>query len=558
MSKKATASIHIKPCKISQSEAHNRRDKEYLKSLNPSKIYIRTDLTCKNATYVPSDMKRVSLQEYYDSLKVMVKEKTGRSMQEKDVEYKDKNGKTRVRNGSSPLREGVAIIKENTTMEDLLRFTDAVQERWGIRAIQIHIHRDEGHFEESEGRRRWLPNHHAHIVWDWMDHTTGKSRKLTDRDLSKMQDMLAKELDMLRGQRKSETGLEHLEREEFVLHKLKDEQQATLEKTAALESYIKAMEFDEEELVAPELVTDPLFKEAVNKIEQELATPIPVLGKEEWKTARLSAVKKILTDMETQLLEEKNVQKQKILRSGQSLYKDTRKRITKQVEENRKLREDNEILKSETGKLKKKLASVDEAAVWKLWSERIEARTRAEQLEQEVSQERSRADIAEARVREMLAVPEINRIMERIKRNKDAFMKLLDQRIADAKRAIHSFAENRDNIFSDKTEWIIGNGIIAEAILSGLDLTDDGQRKKAADSLLGKIDWKGTYQSSYELAVSRTEDLSNEISISSQLLENLILAAGGRGVTSGGGGGSYSELTNWDGTKKNTGWSRSR
>ena len=201
---------------------------------------------------------------------------------------------------------------------------------------------------------------------------------------------------------------------------------------------------------------------------------------------------------------------------------------------------------------------MDEGAVWKLWSERLEARSRAEQLEKEVSQERSRADNAETRVREMLAVPEINRFWERIKRNKDAFLKLLNQRIADAERAIYSFAKNRDNIFSNKTELIIGNGIISEAILCGLDPTNDDQRKKAADNLLERIDWKGTYQSSYELAVSRTEDLSNEISIPSQLLENLILAAGGRGVTGSGGGGSNNELTNWDGTKKNTGWNRSR
>ena len=109
----------------------------------------------------------------------------------------------------------------------------------------------------------------------------------------------------------------------------------------------------------------------------------------------------------------------------------------------------------------------------------------------------------------MLAVPEINRFWERIKRNKDAFLKLLNQRIADAERAIYSFAKNRDNIFSNKTELIIGNGIISEAILCGLDPTNDDQRKKAADNLLERIDWKGTYQSSYELTVSRTEDLSN-------------------------------------------------
>ena len=148
---------------------------------------------------------------------------TGRAMQEKDVKYTDKNGRTRVRKGSSPLREGVAIIMENTTMEDLLRFTEAVQDRWGIRAVQIHIHRDEGHYEEIEKKKTWKPNYHAHIIWDWMDHDTGKSHKLGEADMSEMQDMLAEMLKMQRGQKKSETGLDHLERNDFILQKQEKE-----------------------------------------------------------------------------------------------------------------------------------------------------------------------------------------------------------------------------------------------------------------------------------------------------------------------------------------------
>ena len=36
--------------------------------------------------------------------------------------------------------------------------------------------------------------------------------------------------------------------------------------------------------------------------------------------------------------------------------------------------------------------------------------------------------------------------------------------------------------------------------------------------------------------------------------KNIVLAAGGRGSISTSGGGSNGELTNWDGTKKKTGW----
>ena len=76
------SSIHIKPCNIAQSEAHNRRDKEYLRSLSPAKIYIREELSRQNKSYVHPDLRGISLRELYDSLKVMVKEKTGRVMQE--------------------------------------------------------------------------------------------------------------------------------------------------------------------------------------------------------------------------------------------------------------------------------------------------------------------------------------------------------------------------------------------------------------------------------------------------------------------------------------------
>ena len=563
MSTNAKASIHIKPCNIAQSEAHNRRDKEYLKSLDPKKIYIRLDLTSENETYISPGMGGKTLQEYLNMLRDLVKEKTGRAMQEEDVKYKDKNGKTHSRRGSSPLREGVVVIKETTTREDLLKFTDSVQERWGINAIQIHIHRDEGHYEDVDRRMGWKPNLHAHIVWDWMDHSTGKSRKLSAKDMSQMQDLLAEVLEMQRGQRKSETGLEHLERNEFILKKQEAKNQALREDRDNLLSTLKsignAMDIKEEDLFVHNLATDPLVNAALESINSELATPFPVLGgKEEWRTDRLKAVKKILTDLQTKLIEAKAAQKEEIQRAGKALYKQTKKNIADIIEKNQKLQSEKDRLTKENSELKENLSRIDEKAVRKIQADCDAANRRAERSDRIALRERTRADNAETKVREILAVPEINRFWERIKRNKDAFLKLLNQRIADAERAIYSFAKNRDIIFSNKTELIIGNGIISEAILCGLDPTNDDQRKKAADNLLERIDWKGTYQSSYELAVSRTEDLSNEISVSSQLLENLILAAGGRGVTGSGGGGSNNELTNWDGTKKNTGWSRSR
>ena len=231
----------MKPCNIAQSELHNRRDPEYIKKLDPNTLYVRLDLTKHNASYVAPEMQGVSLQQHLESIRVMVKMLTGRAMQEKDVKYTDKNGKVRTRNGASPIRESVVVIEKDTKLKDLLNFTKEVEKKWGIKALQVHIHRDEGHCEIPGDEKTWVPNYHAHIIWDWMDHSTGKSIKLNADDMSEMQDMVAEALDMERGQKKSETGLDHLEREQFIKLKLeKEKKQLEEEKRKAQSEKDKA------------------------------------------------------------------------------------------------------------------------------------------------------------------------------------------------------------------------------------------------------------------------------------------------------------------------------
>ena len=221
MSTTAKASDHVKPCNIEQSERHNRRDAEYIASLNPRTLYVRTELSHNNESYVVPDLKGVTLQQHYDAIKAMVKQKTGRAMQEKRVTVIGKNGKPKERNGSSPIRASVVNIKPDTTMSDLQKYTEKVCQRWGVRAIQIHIHKDEGHYTNPDDPSTWQPNLHAHIIWDWMNHETGKSFKLGKKDMEELQDMAAETLEMERGKRKSETGAEHLERNDYILSQQK-------------------------------------------------------------------------------------------------------------------------------------------------------------------------------------------------------------------------------------------------------------------------------------------------------------------------------------------------
>ena len=230
------SSIHIKPCNIASSEAHNRRTAEYIRNIGESRIYVVSKLSTNNEQWVNPDFGTTELRTHYDNIKRMVKEKTGRAMQEKERERKGKNGKIIKVAGCSPIREGVLLIRADTTLADVHKFGEECKQRWGITPLQIFLHKDEGHWlsgqPEAEDREsfqidgKWFkPNYHAHIVFDWMNHDTGKSCKLNDEDMTEMQSLASDILLMERGQSKTETGKEHLERNDFIIKKQKAELQ---------------------------------------------------------------------------------------------------------------------------------------------------------------------------------------------------------------------------------------------------------------------------------------------------------------------------------------------
>ena len=563
------ASDHIKPCNIAQSEQHNRRDKDYIKSLNPKRLYIRTDLTRFNETYVPSLLRELSLQNYYDWLKDMVKKKTGRTMQERDVEYIDKKGRNRVRRGSSPLREGVVNIKPNTTMSDLQRYAQAVHKRWGITAIQIHIHRDEGHFENPDDMSTWQPNYHAHFIWDWMDHVTGKSYKLNAKDMSAMQDLVAEVLDMERGQKKSETGLDHLERNDFIIQKQESKKKQLQKETddllSALNSYTKATKVKKEDLAVPTLETDPLVKKAYKAMMAELDIPIPSFKQKEWRDERKKAVKKILTNLQTELFQAKEAQKKDILKLGKSLYDMAMEHIQELIEQDKQLHKENERLAAENEKLKDKISRMDDKAITTLRQQKDKeigelevsldrANADAAQNRSLASREQQRADKAEQQLQEMLAVPEIKDTWDSILQSIQAFWQQADNWIAEAKDAIRTFTGSGLSLFSSEQETVISSGIVGEALKDGFDASDLNQRKQATKNLLGQVDWTDLTEYKCNFGILRTNQLCKEMSVTKEMMTMLLLAAGGHGGVSSGGGGVSGELTNWDGTKKRNGW----
>ena len=180
----AATSIHLKPCKLS-SERHNLR----LTDLP----HVRKELTSRNEWWsAVSDLSTLRKE-----IKNLVKEKTGRTMQKKAV----------------PLYEGVVVIKEDTSLEQLKEIGRQFHELWGITLVQASIQRDEGRWVDSEGKtiktkpneapaqgEIWMPNFHAHLVFDYYNHETGKSCKVPRHvGAQEMQTICARVLGMERG-----------------------------------------------------------------------------------------------------------------------------------------------------------------------------------------------------------------------------------------------------------------------------------------------------------------------------------------------------------------------
>jgi len=212
-------------------------------------------------------------------------------------------------------------------LNDLRKFGDECRQRWGITPMQIFMHKDEGHWLSGEpdaddkesfkiGGRWFKPNYHAHIVFDWMNHDTGKSCKLNDDDMMEMQTLASEILSMERGQSKAETGKEHLERNDYIIEKQKSE----LRNLDAVRRYKEyQVKVAEQEVQEAESITQALRNEALQKekqsemLDKAISDKRSKLNKEkgiqllgavaDWATGKSKALKGDIEDLKLDLAE---------------------------------------------------------------------------------------------------------------------------------------------------------------------------------------------------------------------------------------------------------------
>lgn len=175
----AKTSIHFVPVK-SGSEIHNLREKEL--------DYVIKELTPNNEHWVDPRYEGQTLADIRKEIADRYQTHVGQKMQAK----------------AAPIREAVIVIKPDTTMADLQLLAKQLEKEFGIKCIQLHIHRDEGFSKDNPDSSKL--NLHAHFVADWT-HANGTSLRLTPQDTSKMQTIGAECLKMERG---SSSNVKHL------------------------------------------------------------------------------------------------------------------------------------------------------------------------------------------------------------------------------------------------------------------------------------------------------------------------------------------------------------
>lgn len=293
-------SINVQPCKVASSERHNQR----LKSLD----YVRTDLSSKNESLILSDR---SLIDELNQIKDAYKKAKGKNLQKK----------------ATPIREGVIVIKEDTTMAELIIFAKKCEEKWGLIPLQIYTHKDEGHYND-EGE--WNPNLHAHIVWRWCDEI-GVTRKLRKQDMAEMQTILAECLQMKRGVSSDKKHLKSMQyKNEAEAQRLKELE----EKSYQAEQDLKEADAMKQLIEKVEIPT--MRKEAEEKIEKAKQKADEEIAENKEKAE--AALKKAIKDLEKEKAD-----------AEQSL-KDVNEKITAKGEE---IEAKNAELQTALGDLKK-------------------------------------------------------------------------------------------------------------------------------------------------------------------------------------------------------------
>ena len=587
-------SIHICAAKYG-AEKHNRREKE-MKHVHSEYSHLNKSWEAEDFKSVADEIRKAKVRysNHHFCRKAKLDEKgkqltmpaydkkTGNPIVDPrtglqklvPVWEQDLSKPKKMPNNAEPIREGVAVITESTTMEQMKTLAEQIEQRWGIKTKAIYAHLDEGHehlvtdkdhqqgkyLDSQEGTTIFLWNYHAHYVFDWTNHETGQCINLNRHDMSELQDMLANTLKMERGKKsdkkwrdahtfkaeqetlRAKEVAEYTERKKSeskqLIETIKENSNKLTKLQKAIDDLLSATSVPEESLDpvpfaemtfsmkgSDEVKTvQDLVDDALRRINKEISTPIPLLKREEWQKERNAKAKEIVTVLQQQLLSVSKLHKKRINNVGKQMYLDAKQKVAlaaKTEEENVRLRN--------------RVSQLDENAIAREKEKTAKAERKAQEQMTRANREEQRANNAENKLS----------MLERFVRQAgatDAFTQwsLLSKIVDKAIDTFNAWAHSTASIFSRDDERVIGQGIIAQCQLKGLNPESEGDRETAANGIVkmagetvGSIS-----QYMWDIAVLRIGQLASEMNVS----------MGGQSV--GGSNANADELTNWDGTKK--------
>ena len=366
-------------------------------------------------------------------------------------------------------------------------------------------------------------------------------------------------------------------------HKNKVVLEAERQAKAALgkvEKYAVLATIDKKELTIPFLNIKAPVQEAMNAVKKELAIPIPALiGQKAWREERMTNINAAIKALVVAINAERDKQNEGVRVSINKTYSYYMQNLNKQIEDNKSLRTENDVLKAENAKVRQRISQLDEKAVkrvtiqlgytkeelatvksyntalvekhndlkahWNaIWQEpemvdawkRVEARKRQE-VEEKTQQE------AEAK-RESVA-------------RQSRFIGVLDKFISEGHEALHSFAKTDRINFNEKESASIYYGIMAYASKHDIGLDSKGCIETATTKFLSDMSWLGFTDFKQECVINWAKLFAtNEVQFTDNAIDNFlafvdyISCSADTYVSLGGSNGCADQLTNWDGTQK--------
>jgi len=150
--KMAKASMHMEKANRGNHQHNDRSEKVEAEYLLPKQFRKENEVSCSG---IEADEK---LKKLYENAKENHQKEVGQKLQAKSYSW-----------------EAVINLNENHTMKDLHKLVKEIEKETGFTAIQLSIHRDEGHMKKDKnGKEFAVYNIHAHVSFFTLDSKNGK------------------------------------------------------------------------------------------------------------------------------------------------------------------------------------------------------------------------------------------------------------------------------------------------------------------------------------------------------------------------------------------------